>query len=80
MLVESGDGRLQTSIHMWAVFLDLGVVWIDSQGAVVDCRLARPWRVYVPKRPARYILEGRPEILRAVSVGEWMEFVDEDMP
>lgn len=58
LLVQSRDSRLEATIHMAFMWIDLCVVWINSTGEVVDVKLARCWRpVYVPKQPARYILE-----------------------
>jgi uncharacterized protein len=58
LLVQHRDSRVDASIHMMFVWIDLAVVWINSAGEVVDVRLARRWRpAYVPRRPARYILE-----------------------
>ncbi len=63
--------RLDAAIHMFFVFTPLGVLWLDDDGTVVDRRLARPWRpAYLPRRPARYIVEGSPELLQAVEVGD----------
>jgi len=58
LLVHSRQGRLETAIHMLGVWMELTVVWIDDSHEVVDVRKARPWRFgYLPKRPARYVLE-----------------------
>lgn len=58
LLVQNRDSRLDAAIHMLGVWMDLAVIWIDSSRVVVDLRLARRWRpIYVPERPARYILE-----------------------
>lgn len=70
LLVESQDSRLNASIHMWFVFMDLGVAWLDSGLKVVDTVLARPWRMYVPASPARYILEAGPDLLEYLAVGD----------
>ncbi len=77
LLVERKDSRLNASIHMWAVFFSLGIVWVNSHQEIVDCCLAEPWKVYFPEKPARYILEGNPSILDYVAVGEYLEFTDE---
>src|SRR3972149_11249764 len=53
LLVESRQGRWTTSIHMFGMLFDLGVVWGDGRGAVVGARRALPWRVYLPAAPAR---------------------------
>jgi uncharacterized membrane protein (UPF0127 family) len=74
LLVQSRDSRLDASIHMMFVWMDLAVVWINSAGEVVDVKLARSWRpAYVPQRPARYILELNPERLDDFSIGDRVE-------
>lgn len=73
LIVQPSMGVGQTAIHMWFVFFDLGVIWLDEGYKVVDKRLAKPWRIYAPKAPARYILEGRPEILDKVTIGDVLE-------
>jgi uncharacterized membrane protein (UPF0127 family) len=75
LLVENRQGRIETSIHMLFVFMDLGVVWINSDKIVVDTVLARTWRlVYAPRQPARYILEIHPERLPEFKIGDHLEF------
>lgn len=76
ILVEAHESRLGTGIHMLCVFFPIAVIWADSQGDVVDVRLARPFvPAYIPRRPARYILEGVPALLERVQVGDRLEFV-----
>jgi len=77
LLVNTKESRSEAAIHMWAVFFPLGVVWLDSSLRVVDCKIAQPWRVYLPVLPARYILEGPPSILDSITVGDVLEFIDE---
>jgi uncharacterized membrane protein (UPF0127 family) len=77
MLVEPRDGKWTTSIHMFGMLFDIGVVWIDAGGTVVDARHARPWRIYLPKAPARFTLEGPPDLLDRAAVGDVLEFSDE---
>jgi uncharacterized membrane protein (UPF0127 family) len=77
VLVESRASRSNAAIHMGFVFFPLGIAWIDAAGCVVACRLALPWRLYVPATPAQYTLEGCPSMLGAVAVGDRLEFVDE---
>jgi uncharacterized membrane protein (UPF0127 family) len=58
LLVMGRSSRLDSAIHMLGVGFDIGVVWLDDLLRVVDGKLARSWRpLYVPKRPARYVLE-----------------------
>ncbi|MCA9960704.1 MAG: DUF192 domain-containing protein [Chloroflexota bacterium] len=76
VLVEKADSRVNTAIHMLFVFFDLGVIWVNDAGQVVDKVLARAWRPsYVPQSPARYVIEGHPDLLQQVQVGDTVEFI-----
>jgi uncharacterized membrane protein (UPF0127 family) len=71
LLVQSRDSRMDSSIHMLFVWIDLGIIWINNAQQVVDVRLARRWRpAYLPNRPARYVLELSPERLGDFNVGD----------
>ncbi len=75
VLVEAADGRVSTAIHMLFVWFDLGVIWINDAGTVVDKRLARSWVSFIiPSRPARYVLEVRPERLAEFEIGDQIDF------
>ena len=75
LLVEARDSRLDTSIHMLFVFMDLAVIWINSEYTVVDTVLARAWRpAYAPHQPARYILEIHPSRLNEFKIGDHVVF------
>jgi uncharacterized membrane protein (UPF0127 family) len=77
LLVQSRDSRLDASIHMLGVFIDLAIIWINTAGQVVDTCLARKWRLaYVPKQAARYILELEPGRLSDFCVGDRVRFED----
>ena len=43
LLVESKDSRMDASIHMLMVFMDLGVVWINNDSQVVDSIAGEAW-------------------------------------
>jgi uncharacterized membrane protein (UPF0127 family) len=78
LLVEGRDNRVDTSIHMLFVFMDLAVVWINSRNVVADIVLARAWRpFYAPRQPARYILEIHPDRIGEFKIGDRIEFRDE---
>ena len=75
LLVEARESRLDTAIHMLFVFMDLAVIWINSDKVVVDSVLARTWRpAYAPRQPARYILEIHPGRLIEFKIGDHIEF------
>ncbi len=71
LFVERVASRIGTSIHMLFVFFPIGVVWLATDGTVVDVRVAKPFRpYYAPRAPARYYLEGPPALLHWVRLGE----------
>ena len=75
LLVGSRESRANTAIHMIFVFFPIAVVWLDGAGRVVDTRLARPFRLaYVPRGPARDVLEGPPGLLNRVEIGNRLSF------
>ncbi len=75
LLVEARESRLDTAIHMLFVFMDLAVIWINSEKIVVDTILARAWRpAYAPHKPARYILEIHPDRINEFKIGDRVEF------
>lgn len=76
VLVGSSDSRAAAAIHMLFVFCELGVVWVNDAGQVVDTVLAKPWRLsYAPPAPARYVIEGHPHLLELVNVGDRVAFL-----
>ncbi|HDQ34736.1 MAG TPA: hypothetical protein ENN14_00295 [Chloroflexi bacterium] len=78
LLVEARDGRANTAIHMFFVFFPIAAIWINDAGEVVDKRLALPFRpYYAAQAPARYVLEGDPQLLDMVEVGETLYLVPE---
>ena len=75
VLVERKESRVNTAIHMLFVFFDLGVIWVNAAGEVVDKTLARSWHLsYTPQAPARYVIESHPEVLERVTVGDKLNF------
>jgi len=75
LLVGSRENRVEAAIHMLFVFFPISVLWLDRDGRVVDLCLARPFRpLYVPRRPARDVLEGPPDLLQWAQPGERLRF------
>ncbi len=75
LLVEGRDSRLDSSIHMFFVPFDLAVFWIDSSLSVVDKVIAKSWKpAYLPKQPARYILEIHPGRWDNYEIGDKVKF------
>jgi len=75
VLVEARDSRLDTSIHMFFVWTDLAVAWVNSSNEVVDTALAKAWRpFYAPAHPARYVIEFQPERHGDFRLGDHISF------
>ncbi|MFQ6100665.1 MAG: DUF192 domain-containing protein [Anaerolineae bacterium] len=75
LLVGRSESRTNTAIHMFFVFFPIAAVWLDQSGRVVDAQLARPFRpLYVPRAPARDVLEGSPMLLERVGIGDQLRF------
>lgn len=76
VLVQKRASRWDAAIHMLFVFMPLGVVWLDDRGIVIEAVLARPWRFYLPSRPARFVVESVPDLLEFVHPGDLIHFRD----
>lgn len=75
LLVQARDSRIDASIHMLFVFMDLGVIWINNDMTVVDTVRARAWHpAYGPRAAARYVLEIHPDRLGEFQIGDKLEF------
>lgn len=75
VLVEPRDSRIDTSIHMFFVWTDLSVAWVNGQGEVVDVALAKSWRpFYGPAKPARYVIEYHPARHGDLRLGDRIAF------
>jgi uncharacterized membrane protein (UPF0127 family) len=75
LLVYPSDSIVNTSIHMFFVPFDLGVIWVNGDDEVVDAARVRRWfGLKAPKAPARYILEIVPERLNEFEIGDKVVF------
>jgi uncharacterized membrane protein (UPF0127 family) len=75
LLVQGSDSRLNASIHMMFMRMDLAVIWIDSEYSVVDLVLARRWKLaYLPKKAAKYVLETGVSNLSDFNIGDKVRF------
>jgi uncharacterized membrane protein (UPF0127 family) len=75
LLVQKRENRSDAAIHMLFVWIDLAVIWINSNREVVDVQLAKRWRpFYIPKAPAQYVLEISPAHLSEFNAGDCLSF------
>jgi uncharacterized membrane protein (UPF0127 family) len=76
VLVENRESRMDMSIHMMFVWIDLAVIWVNAKGEVVDTVLAQSWRpFYAPAKPAQYTIEIHPSRLSEFAIGDSVEFL-----
>jgi len=77
LLVQPSESIVNAAIHMFGVPFNLGVIWINEAGMVVDLAEVKKWvGVKSPKKPARYILEVTPSRLAEFNVGDKIAFVE----
>jgi uncharacterized membrane protein (UPF0127 family) len=77
LLVGKRESRTDAAIHMFLVFFPIAAIWLDRNGQVIDAQLARPFRpLYIPRAPARDVLEGPPALLEQVQIGDQLRLGD----
>ncbi len=77
LLVESGESKINASIHMLFMNFDIAAIWLNDYLQVVDTVLAQRWKaLYLPQSPARYILETHPSRLSDFNRGDQLRFDD----
>lgn len=75
LFITKHEGRTHTAIHMFFMFFNIAVIWLDASGKVVDKKLAKVWRpAYAPAAPAQYFLEANPDVLERVQIGDVLRF------
>ncbi len=69
------ESVIAASVHMMFVFFPIALVWLNGQRRVVDACLAKPFGPwYAPGRAARYLIEGSPELLGRIHLGDELEW------
>lgn len=77
LLVQSSDSRVNSSIHMMFMQMDIAVIWVNSDYFVVDTVLAHRWKLgYVPRQPAKYVLEADVAHLGDFNIGDKVGFTE----
>lgn len=75
LLVHPSENRIESSIHMLGMKFDLGIIWINADGEVVDKKLAKKWVSFLfPRHPAKYVLEALPVHMEDFHVGDRLKF------
>lgn len=78
LFVNGRESKVEAAIHMFFMFMEIAVVWLDASGKVVDKTLAKPWRpAYAPQAAAQYYIEAPVSLLERVEVGDVLTFDEE---
>ncbi|MDD3178321.1 MAG: DUF192 domain-containing protein [Candidatus ainarchaeum sp.] len=55
---RSYEDKINSSLHMFFVFFPIDVLFLNSNKEIVDIKFNfRPFRFYIPKEKARYVIE-----------------------
>ncbi len=83
ILISPKEGIEYSSIHMLFMRFPIDVLWLDTQMKVVDiarnippASLLKPgtWKIYRPKKDAKYVIEIALKPLPPVETGDIIEF------
>jgi uncharacterized membrane protein (UPF0127 family) len=67
--------RAEATIHSLFCFFPFAVLWLDEKEQLVDCRRVRPFALVVaPRCAASSFVEGSPDLLDKVSLGDQIAF------
>ncbi|AEC52711.1 hypothetical protein PNA2_1796 [Pyrococcus sp. NA2] len=61
------ESRINASIHGFFMRETIDVIFLNSGFKIVDLTRLRPWRIYTPKAPAKYIIEGPTGLIKELS-------------
>ncbi|MGZ7044554.1 MAG: DUF192 domain-containing protein [Methanobacterium sp.] len=68
-----------SAIHMFFVRFPLDIIFTDGDKKVVDTVSIDPWKMYTPKKPARYVIEMEKGTIEEskTKIGDKLDFVCE---
>jgi uncharacterized protein len=79
--LPKGRNRRSSGIHMFFMRIPLDVIFLDDQKKVVDQVNLKPWQIYTPKKPARYVLELEEGLIMSsgTEIGDEIDFTCENV-
>ena len=74
--IPRGRGRHGSGIHMFFMRIPLDVLFLDDEKKVVDKVHLKPWQIYNPKEPSRFVIELQEGILASsnTEIGDVLDF------
>ena len=75
ILSESSESIINSSIHMFFMRFDIGVLWLDRNYVIVDKCLAKKWHpAYFSRKPAKHVIEIPTSSMENFLIGDKLEF------
>ena len=63
-----------STIHTCFMRFDIDIFFLDETQTVFDKASLKPWKVYKPKKQAKYIIETKKDKLK-IKIGECLDFI-----
>ena len=75
--IPNTRSRSGSAIHMFFVKFPLDIIFADTNKEVVDTVSINPWKMYTPKKPARYVIEMEKGTISSsrTEIGDKLDFV-----
>jgi len=71
MKIPISDSKYNASVTMAFCFLPMDILFVDSEMTVVDKVCLKPWKMsYIPKKPARYVIESSKNKFSKIKIGD----------
>ena len=80
VFILPGEARINATIHMFFMLQSIDILFLDRSMKIVDIKEAKPWRIYTPKKSARYVIETPPGVANHLNAeeGDLIRWVIED--
>jgi uncharacterized membrane protein (UPF0127 family) len=75
--IPEGRGRRGSGIHMFFMRIPLDVLFLDEGKVVVDKVHLKPWQMYNPREPARFVVELEEGASSGTEIGDKLDFTCE---
>lgn len=75
--IPEGRGRRGSGIHMFFMRMPLDILFLDEEKIVVDMIRLKPWQMYNPKKPARFVIELEEGKSVDTEIGDELDFICE---
>ena len=75
--IPNTRSRSGSAIHMFFVKFPLDIIFADTNKEVVDTVSINPWKMYTPKKPARYVIEMEKGTINSskTEIGDKLDFI-----